>query len=107
MVGIRSKTKVTRAVIEARPELKAIGAFCIGTNQIDLDAAAAHGVAAFNAPYSNTRSVVELVIGEIIARLLSGEATLPVAGTFGLDEVADAVAATLTDGRQGKVLLRP
>ncbi len=47
------------------------------------------------------------LIGEIIARLLSGEATLPVAGTFGLDEVADAVAATLTDGRQGKVLLRP
>ena len=67
MVGIRSKTKVTRAVIEARPELKAIGAFCIGTNQIDLDAAAQAGTVVFNAPFSNTRSVVELALGEIIS----------------------------------------
>ena len=67
MVGIRSKTKVTRAVIEARPELKAIGAFCIGTNQIDLDAAAQAGTVVFNAPFSNTRSVVELAMAEIIA----------------------------------------
>lgn len=67
MVGIRSKTQVTRAVLEARPELKVIGAFCIGTNQIDLDAAAQAGTVVFNAPFSNTRSVVELALAEIIA----------------------------------------
>jgi len=67
MVGIRSNTKVTERVLDNAPDLLAIGAFCIGTNQIDLDAAAQRGIAAFNAPYSNTRSVVELVIGEIIA----------------------------------------
>jgi D-3-phosphoglycerate dehydrogenase len=67
MVGIRSNTKVTERVLQNAPDLVAIGAFCIGTNQIDLDAAARRGIAAFNAPYSNTRSVVELVIGEIIA----------------------------------------
>jgi D-3-phosphoglycerate dehydrogenase len=67
MVGIRSNTKVTERVLEHAPDLMAIGAFCIGTNQIDLPAAAERGIAAFNAPYSNTRSVVELVIGEIIA----------------------------------------
>ncbi len=67
MVGIRSNTKVTERVLEHSPDLLAIGAFCIGTNQIDLAASARRGVAAFNAPYSNTRSVVELVIGEIIA----------------------------------------
>jgi D-3-phosphoglycerate dehydrogenase len=67
MVGIRSNTKVTEKVLASAPDLLAVGAFCIGTNQIDLDAAAQRGIAAFNAPYSNTRSVVELVIGEIIA----------------------------------------
>jgi D-3-phosphoglycerate dehydrogenase len=67
MVGIRSNTKVTDKVLAGAPDLLAIGAFCIGTNQIDLGAAAQRGIAAFNAPYSNTRSVVELVIGEIIA----------------------------------------
>jgi D-3-phosphoglycerate dehydrogenase len=67
MVGIRSNTKITEHVLEQSPDLLAIGAFCIGTNQIDLDAAARRGIAVFNAPYSNTRSVVELVIGEIIA----------------------------------------
>jgi D-3-phosphoglycerate dehydrogenase len=67
MVGIRSNTKVTERVLDNAPDLLAIGAFCIGTNQIDLGAAAQRGIAAFNAPYSNTRSVVELVIGEIIA----------------------------------------
>lgn len=63
VLGIRSKTEVTARVIEAADRLLAIGAFCIGTNQIDLKAASDHGVAVFNAPYSNTRSVVELVIG--------------------------------------------
>jgi D-3-phosphoglycerate dehydrogenase len=67
MVGIRSNTKVTEKVLASTPDLLGIGAFCIGTNQIDLGAAAQRGIAAFNAPYSNTRSVVELVIGEIIA----------------------------------------
>ena len=66
MVGIRSNTKITERVLD-NTNLSAIGAFCIGTNQIDLNAAAERGIAAFNAPFSNTRSVVELVIGEIIA----------------------------------------
>ncbi len=67
MLGIRSKTSVTREVLEACPELVAVGAYCIGTNQVDLQAANDHGVAVFNAPYANTRSVVELAIGEAIA----------------------------------------
>ncbi|MDF1490150.1 phosphoglycerate dehydrogenase [Tessaracoccus caeni] len=66
-LGIRSRTQVTARVIEAAPHLRAVGAFCIGTNQIALDAAAAAGIPVFNAPYSNTRSVVELAIAEIIA----------------------------------------
>lgn len=67
-VGIRSNTKMTARVLEAvGSSLSGIGAFCIGTNQIDLEAASAAGIAVFNAPYSNTRSVVELAIGEIIA----------------------------------------
>ncbi|MCW2820430.1 MAG: D-3-phosphoglycerate dehydrogenase [Marmoricola sp.] len=67
MLGVRSNTKVTEKVLASTSDLLAVGAFCIGTNQIDLAAAAQRGIAAFNAPYSNTRSVVELVIGEIIA----------------------------------------
>ncbi|MHA3703782.1 phosphoglycerate dehydrogenase [Jatrophihabitans sp. YIM 134969] len=67
LLGIRSKTQVTAKVIESAPHLLAIGAFCIGTNQIDLAAAAEAGIAVFNAPFSNTRSVVELAIAEIIA----------------------------------------
>lgn len=66
LLGIRSKTEVTPAVLEKAPHLKAIGAFCIGTNQIALPDAAERGIAAFNAPYSNTRSVVEMAIAEII-----------------------------------------
>ena len=67
MVGIRSNTKVTEKVLDNAPDLLAIGAFCIGTNQIDLGAAAQRGIAAFNAPFSNTRSVVELVLGELLS----------------------------------------
>lgn len=67
ILGIRSKTQVTAKVIEASPELLTIGAFCIGTNQIDLKTAANHGVAVFNAPFSNTRSVVEIALAEIIS----------------------------------------
>lgn len=66
ILGIRSKTKVTPKVLENADRLAAVGAFCIGTNQIDLEACLEKGIAAFNAPYSNTRSVVELVIGEMI-----------------------------------------
>lgn len=65
-LGIRSRTHVTADVLEACDQLKGVGAFCIGTNQIDLGSAAERGIAVFNAPYSNTRSVVELAIGEII-----------------------------------------
>lgn len=66
LLGIRSRTHITERVLKAHPQLVAVGAFCIGTNQIDLPAAASAGVAVFNAPYSNTRSVVELALGEII-----------------------------------------
>ncbi|MGJ3509168.1 phosphoglycerate dehydrogenase [Enemella sp. A6] len=67
LLGIRSKTQVTAEVLARAPQLSAVGAFSVGTNQIDLEAATEHGIAVFNAPYSNTRSVVELVIGHIIA----------------------------------------
>lgn len=67
LLGIRSKTQVSREVIEAAPDLLAVGCFCIGTNQIDTDAAIENGVAVFNAPYSNGRSVVEMAISQIIA----------------------------------------
>jgi D-3-phosphoglycerate dehydrogenase len=67
VLGLRSGTHVTADVLAQAPDLKVIGAFCIGTNQIDLQAATAHGVAVFNAPFSNTRSVVELAVAEIIA----------------------------------------
>ena len=67
LLGIRSNTTITRGVLDAAPDLLAVGAFCIGTNQIDLAAAAERGVAVFNAPFSNTRSVVELALSEIIA----------------------------------------
>lgn len=67
VLGIRSKTQVDADVLAASPQLRAIGAFCIGTNQIDVLGAGARGIAVFNAPYSNTRSVVELAIAEIIA----------------------------------------
>ncbi len=67
LLGIRSKTEVSEHALSAAPRLLAIGAFCIGTNQIDLRAASSRGVAVFNAPFSNTRSVVELALAEIIA----------------------------------------
>ncbi|HQW93703.1 MAG TPA: phosphoglycerate dehydrogenase [Ferruginibacter sp.] len=66
LLGIRSKTQVTKKILEAAPKLQAIGCFCIGVNQVDLDAATKNGVVVFNAPYSNTRSVAELVIGASI-----------------------------------------
>lgn len=66
LLGIRSKTHVTKKVLDHGKKLLGVGAFCIGTKQIDLEACKEKGVAVFNAPYSNTRSVVELAIGEII-----------------------------------------
>jgi len=67
LLGIRSKTTVSAKVLAAAPRLLAVGAFCIGTDQIDHSAAAMSGIAVFNAPFSNTRSVVELALAEIIA----------------------------------------
>ena len=66
ILGIRSKTHVTAKVLEHANKLHAVGTFCIGTNQVDLDACSMKGVSVFNAPYSNTRSVVELALGQII-----------------------------------------
>lgn len=66
LLGIRSKTQITKRILDAAPKLQAIGCFCIGVNQVDLKAATQNGVVVFNAPYSNTRSVAELVIGASI-----------------------------------------
>ena len=66
VLGIRSKTRITERVLKSAPQLVAIGCFCIGTDQVDMDAATRHGVAVFNAPFSNTRSVAELTIAEVI-----------------------------------------
>ena len=68
-VGLRSRTRLSAEVLERAPKLVAIGCFCIGTNQVDLAAAARLGIPVFNAPFSNTRSVAELVLGEIIMLL--------------------------------------
>ncbi|OOR86568.1 phosphoglycerate dehydrogenase [Moraxella bovis] len=65
-IGIRSRTQLTRKVLESAEKLICIGCFCIGTNQVDLDAALELGIPVFNAPYSNTRSVAELVLAETI-----------------------------------------
>ena len=66
IIGIRSRTKLTEDIFKSAEKLMAVGCFCIGTNQVDLDAALKRGIPVFNAPYSNTRSVAELVIGEIV-----------------------------------------
>ncbi len=71
VLGIRSKTQITQKVLEAADKLMTVSAFCIGTTQIDLEACKKKGVTVFNAPYSNTRSVVELAIGEIIMLMRS------------------------------------
>ena len=68
-LGIRSRTQMTEEVLTAAPKLAAIGCFCIGTNQVDLEAAQRCGIPVFNAPFANTRSVAELVLGEIILLL--------------------------------------
>ena len=69
VVGIRSRTQLDAELIASNPDLRVVGCFCIGTNQVDLDAALQHGVPVFNAPFSNTRSVAEMVLGEAILLL--------------------------------------
>lgn len=66
VIGIRSKTRLTEKVLSHARNLLVIGCFCIGTNQVDLEYAAKHGIAVFNSPFANSRSVAELVIAEII-----------------------------------------
>ena len=68
-LGIRSRTDLSESALAAAPKLIALGCFCIGTNQVDLTAAARRGIPVFNAPYSNTRSVAELVLGEVVMLL--------------------------------------
>ncbi|MGE7994053.1 Asd/ArgC dimerization domain-containing protein [Pseudomonas sp. NPDC089554] len=68
-IGIRSRTQLTEEVFDCAKKLVAVGCFCIGTNQVDLNAARERGIAVFNAPYSNTRSVAELVLAEAILLL--------------------------------------
>ncbi len=68
-LGIRSRTQLTAKVLAAAPKLAAVGCFCIGTNQVDLDAARERGIAVFNAPFANTRSVAELVLAEAVLLL--------------------------------------
>lgn len=68
-IGLRSRTHLTEEIFQAAEKLVAVGCFCIGTNQVDLDAAARRGIPVFNAPFSNTRSVAELVIGELLLLL--------------------------------------
>lgn len=84
IVGIRSKTKITPDIIAAADKLLAIGAFCIGVNQIDLKSATQKGIAVFNAPYSNTRSVAELVIGlcVMLIRKISDKSAAAHRGTW-------------------------
>jgi len=68
-IGIRSRTQLTETVFAAAKKLQAVGCFCIGTNQVDLNSALSRGIPVFNAPFSNTRSVAELVIGQAILLL--------------------------------------
>jgi D-3-phosphoglycerate dehydrogenase len=84
LIGIRSQSQVTDELLEQCPNLVAVGAFCIGVNQIDIPAATRRGIAVFNAPFSNTRSVVELAIAEIIAltRRLTDKNAAMHAGTW-------------------------
>lgn len=84
LVGIRSKTELPGAVLEAAHRLLAVGCFCIGTNQVDLAAARARGIPVFNSPFSNTRSVAELTIAEVVAlhRRLADRSAQMHAGTW-------------------------
>lgn len=87
-IGIRSRTQLNAKVFNAADKLAAVGCFCIGTNQVDLDAAREHGVVVFNAPFSNTRSVAELVLAEIIMLLRRIPAKNAAAHRGGWDKAA-------------------
>jgi D-3-phosphoglycerate dehydrogenase len=111
VLGIRSKTTITRAALEAAPSLLAVGAFCIGVDQIDRTACSQRGVAVFNDPHSNSRSVAELALGEVIMllrRTFSASAELH-AGTWnktaaGCHEVRGLVLGIVGYGRIGSQL---
>ncbi len=99
ILGIRSRTQMTRPMVEAADRLMAVGCFSVGTNQIDLDAAREIGVPVFNAPFSNTRSVAELVIGEIVMLLRRVFPRSVAAHTGGWDK-----SASFSHEVRGKVL---
>jgi len=111
LVGIRSKTRITARVLENATSLLSVGCFCIGTNQVDLVAANARGVPVFNAPFSNTRSVAELMIAEIImlARQLGDRSREVHAGVWkkvaaGCNEVRGKVLGIVGYGHIGRQL---
>ncbi len=89
VLGIRSRTQVTARLLDAAPALVAVGCFSVGTNQVDLDAARARGIPVFNAPFSNTRSVAELTIGEIVMLLRRIPSRSEAAHTGGWDKSAE------------------
>ncbi|MEP6389603.1 MAG: phosphoglycerate dehydrogenase [Halioglobus sp.] len=99
-VGIRSRTQLTQEVLSEAPRLVAVGCFCIGTNQVDLSAATERGIAVFNAPFSNTRSVAELVIAEAIL-LLRGVAAKNLAAHRGEWQKSAANAFEIRGKRLG------
>jgi D-3-phosphoglycerate dehydrogenase len=99
ILGIRSRTQMTRPMVAAADRLMAVGCFSVGTNQIDLDAARELGIPVFNAPFSNTRSVAELVIGEIVMLLRRVMPRSNAAHEGGWDK-----SATLSHEVRGKVL---
>ena len=89
ILGIRSRTQLTEPVFAAANRLMAVGCFSVGTNQVDLEAARSRGIPVFNAPFSNTRSVAELVIGEIVMLLRRIPARSIAAHAGGWDKSAD------------------
>ncbi len=89
VLGIRSRTRITADVLAAAPQLMTIGCFSVGTNQVDIRAARKHGIPVFNAPFSNTRSVAELVIGEIVMLLRNIFTKSNAAHAGGWDKSAD------------------
>ena len=99
ILGIRSRTQMTRAMVGTADRLMAVGCFSVGTNQIDLDAARGVGIPVFNAPFSNTRSVAELVIGEIVMLLRRVFPRSVAAHAGGWDK-----SATFSHEVRGKVL---
>ncbi|WP_232630462.1 phosphoglycerate dehydrogenase [Methylobacterium sp. Leaf118] len=90
VLGIRSRTRVTIGLLDAAPALVAVGCFSVGTNQVDLEAARARGIPVFNAPFSNTRSVAELTIGEIVMLLRRITPRSEAAHAGGWDKSADS-----------------